>query len=247
MTDAKQHPVALITGASRGLGETLAGFLAGRGYDLILNARNEKALMEAIERLQIFGATLKAVAGDVADESTRRALIITAKEFGRLDVLVNNASDLGTSPLPPLADYSLSTLESVFMTNVYAPLVLTQMALSFLKQSHGLVVNISSDAAVGGYEGWGAYGSSKAALDLISKTMANELRADGVGVIAVDPGDMRTEMHQQAFPGEDISDRPLPDVTIPFWAWLFGQPVLAVSGGRYAAQSAKWEAEHEAV
>ena len=104
------------------------------------------------------------------------------------------------------------------------------------------MINISSDAAVGGYPGWGGYGSSKAALDLLSLTLANELRGEGVGVVSVDPGDMRTSMHQDAFPGEDITDRPLPEVTIPFWAWLLGQEPLAVSGGRYGAQNELWEA-----
>jgi NAD(P)-dependent dehydrogenase (short-subunit alcohol dehydrogenase family) len=118
---------------------------------------------------------------------------------------------------------------------------LAQEALPLLRQRAGLIVNISSDAARGGYEGWGAYGATKAALDLVSLTLANELRPAGVSVVAVDPGDMRTQMHQAAFPGEDISDRPLPDVTLPFWAWLLGQPPGSVSGRRYEAQADHWE------
>ena len=126
-----------------------------------------------------------------------------------------------------------------------APPPLLEMARSspLLKRSGGLVVNISSDAAIGGYEGWGGYGASKAALDLASLTLANELREDGVGVVSVDPGDMRTQMHQAAFPGEDISDRPLPESTLPFWAWLLNQDVLSISGSRYQAQSERWEVE----
>ena len=125
--------------------------------------------------------------------------------------------------------------------NLLAPLGLAQEVVPLLEQSGGLIVNISSDAAVGGYPGWGGYGASKAALDLISVTLANELRDEGIGVVSVDPGDMRTHMQQEAFPGEDISDRPLPEATLPFWAWLLGQNPLAVSGQRYRAQSETWE------
>lgn len=226
----------------------LAGFLAGRGYDLILNARDRMSLNEAAEKMMnIYDVHISSVPGDVTNAETRVALIKAAEAAGRLDLLVNNASDLGVSPLPSLAEYPVTALESVYRVNVFAPLQLTQDALSLLRKSGGLVVNISSDAALGGYEGWGGYGSSKAALDLMSLTLANELRADGVSVVSVDPGDMRTDMHQLAFPGQDISDRPSPDVTIPFWAWLFGQSPAAVSGGRYAAQSSQWEAAHETV
>ena len=118
---------------------------------------------------------------------------------------------------------------------------MAQLALPLLERRNGLIVNISSDAAIGGYPGWGAYGASKAALDLLSLTLANELKSRGVAVVAVDPGDMRTAMHQSAYPGEDISDRPLPSVTLPFFAWLLGQERGRVSGGRYRAQDEKWE------
>ena len=118
---------------------------------------------------------------------------------------------------------------------------LVQATLPLLRKSGGLVINISSDAASGGYSGWGAYGASKAALDLVSLTLAGELRDDGVAVVSVDPGDMRTQMHQDAFPGEDISDRPLPEVTLPFWAWLLGQPRTLVTGRRFQAQADRWE------
>ena len=244
MTAENNSRVAVITGASRGLGELLARFLAGQGYHLILNARGGAALDAVVRSLASYKVEVKAIAGDVAEPSTRRAIVQLAKTFGGLDILINNASILGTSPVKALADFPINTLEQVYKANVIAPLALVQEALPLLKASHGLVVNLSSDAARGGYETWGGYGSSKAALDLISLTLANELKADGVAVVSVDPGDMRTEMHQAAFLGEDISDRPLPDVTLPFWAWLFGQNRMAISGGRYQAQAEQWEAAH---
>lgn len=237
--------VAVITGASRGLGEVLARFLAGQGYHLILNARGGGTLDAVVRSLAGYDVQVKAIAGDIAEPSTRRAIVQLAKTLGGLDILINNASLLGASPLVPLTEHRLDALEAVFRANVIAPLALIQEALPLLKSSHGLVVNVSSDAARGGYETWGGYGSSKAALDLISLTLANELKADGVSVVSVDPGDMRTDMHQAAYLGEDISDRPLPDVTLPFWAWLFGQDRMAISGGRYQAQSEQWEAAHE--
>jgi NAD(P)-dependent dehydrogenase (short-subunit alcohol dehydrogenase family) len=160
-------------------------------------------------------------------------------------VLVNNASDLGPSPLPPLAAFPLDAFAGLYAANVVAPLALVQAALPLLRASRGLVVNVSSDAALGGYPGWGGYGATKAALDLVSLTLANELRADRVAVVSVDPGDMRTAMHQQAYPGEDITDRPLPDVTLPFWGWLLGQEPMAVSGRRFQAQAEAWEAGDE--
>lgn len=237
--------VAVITGASRGLGELLARFLAGQGYHLILNARGGAALDAVVRSLASYDVQVKAIAGDVSEPSTRRAILQLAKALGGLDILINNASVLGVSPLVPLAQHPLDALEDVYRANVIAPLALVQEALPLLKASHGLVVNVSSDAARGGYETWGGYGSSKAALDLISLTLANELRGDGVAVVSVDPGDMRTDMHQAAYLGQDISDRPLPDVTLPFWAWLFGQDRMAISGGRYQAQAEQWEAVHE--
>nr|HMN28749.1 SDR family oxidoreductase [Caldilineaceae bacterium] len=181
-----------------------------------------------------------AMPGDVSDPAHQQRLVAAAQQMGRLDRLFNNASILGPSPQPPLADYPLETLEQVLAVNLLAPLGLIQTALPLLKASHGLVVNISSDAAVGGYPGWGGYGASKAALDLVSLTLANELREQGVAVVSVDPGDMRTQMQQEAFPGEEIGDRPLPEVTIPFWAWLLGQEPLAVSGQRFRAQAEEW-------
>lgn len=234
--------VALITGASRGLGAELAGFLAKQGYDLVLTARGSEALKETAQAVGAHGNRVISLAGDVSDAKHRRRLVRATESLGRLDLLINNASNLGTAPLPPLSAYPLDTFQQVLTLNLIAPLGLVQSAWPLLKKSDGLVVNISSDAAVAGYPGWGAYGASKAALDLVTLTLANELKEDGVAVVSVDPGDMRTQMHQAAFPGEDISDRPLPNVTLPFWAWLFGQPRRLVTGNRYQAQSNRWEA-----
>jgi NAD(P)-dependent dehydrogenase (short-subunit alcohol dehydrogenase family) len=234
----QQARTALITGASKGLGATLAEFLAAQGYDLVLTARGDEALQATVQSLARYGRKIVALAGDVADEAHRHKLVEAARSLGQLDLLVNNASELG--PMPPLTEYPLKALEGVLAVNLIAPLALIQEALPLLK--NGLIVNLSSDAAFGGYPGWGGYGMSKAALDLATLTLANELREDGIGVVSVDPGDMRTDMHQQAFAGEDISDRPLPDVTLPFWGWLLGQDPLTVSGGRYKAQAEQWEA-----
>jgi NAD(P)-dependent dehydrogenase (short-subunit alcohol dehydrogenase family) len=234
-------PTALVTGASRGLGRVVATYLARSGHDLVLTARGQRDLQVVAHAFRKEGASVTAIAGDVTDATHRRRLADEVAELGGLDVLVNNASDLGPSPMPELADYPLDALRDVFDANVVAPIALVQELRRALRERHGLVVNVTSDAAVGAYETWGGYGASKAALELASRTLAGELRADGIGVVTVDPGDMRTDMHQAAFPGEDISDRPLPDVTIPFWAWLFAADHLSVSGGRYQAQAERWE------
>jgi NAD(P)-dependent dehydrogenase (short-subunit alcohol dehydrogenase family) len=226
--------IALITGASRGLGATLARFLAARHYSLVLNARSERDLNRQADELRATGATIHARAGDIADEATRRALVDTARELGGLDLLVNNASTLGG--IAPLARVNVATLDRVLNVNLVAPLALTAQALPLLAVCRGLVVNISSDAALGAYPGWGVYGASKAALDLATRTWANELSTRGISLVAVDPGDMRTDMHQEAFLGEDISDRPLPEVTLPFWAWLLEQDRTAINGQRFNAQ-----------
>jgi NAD(P)-dependent dehydrogenase (short-subunit alcohol dehydrogenase family) len=238
---ASSAPVALITGASRGLGETLAHFLAGQGYNLVLTARRAEILDTAVHKLDQYGGKVLAVPGDVADVAHRHKLAQAAKSLGRLDILVNNASILGPTPLLTLDHYPLDEFQTVFTANVFAPLGLVQEALPLLQASKALVINISSDAALGGYETWGGYGSSKAALDLISKTLANELKTSGVAVVSVDPGDMRTDMNQAANAGSDISGLPLPDATLPFWAWLLGQDRAAISGGRYQAQAERWE------
>lgn len=247
----KAHPqttsrTALVTGASRGLGATLADFLAAQGYALILTARGAEALGEVAARVRRYGHPVTALPGDVGDPVHRRALVAGAAAHGGLDLLVNNASDLGPSPLPELAHYPLDALGAVFKTNVVAPLGLIQEALPRLRRG-SLIVNLSSDAAVGGYPGWGGYGASKAALDLLTRTLAAELRGRGVGAVSVDPGDMRTQMHGDAFPGEDISDRPLPEVTLPFWMWLLGQDPLGVSGERFLAQGTTWTLPERAL
>lgn len=234
------NKVALITGASRGLGKVIAGFLAAQNVDLILTARGAETLSATVAELQPYGGHLVALPGDISDGAHQQALAAAVAQRGRLDLLINNASILGPSPQPALATYPLETLEQVFAVNTLAPLALVQTLLPWLTQAQGLVVNISSDAAVGGYPGWGGYGASKAALDLLSLTLANELRDRGVAVVSVDPGDMRTQMHQEAFPGQDISDRPLPETTLPFWAWLLAQEPLATSGRRFQAQAAVW-------
>ncbi len=231
---------AIITGASRGLGLTLASFLASQNYNLILTARDKDSLNKATEGLANDSSQIIKVAGDITDATHRQAVAKAAKSLGSIGFLVNNASELGPSPLPYLQDYPLKDFSSVLNTNVIAPLGLIQVVLPFMNTA-GLIINISSDAAIGGYEGWGGYGASKAALDLVSKTLANELADKNIGVVSVDPGDMRTKMHQDAFPNEDISDRPLPEVTLPFWAWLLGQKIEAVSGQRFQAQGKLWE------
>jgi len=238
---------ALITGGSRGLGRTVADFLAAQGFDLIITARSEGELEIAARELRRHGGQVIALAGDVTDAAHRQRLARASRDLGRLDILFNNASTLGATPLPPLVEYPLDTLEDAFRINVVAPIALAREVLPLLTESGGLIVNISSDAALGGYPGWGGYGLTKAALDLASLTFANELSGRSIGVVSVDPGDLRTRMHQEAFPGEDISDRPLPEVTLPFWAWLLGQLPAAVTGRRYRAQADRWEVNAEAA
>ncbi len=233
--------VALITGASRGLGAELAQFLAAQAYHLVLTARGQDELRQTAQALEGYPGSVEAIAGDIADPRHRTALVSALEARGSLDLLVNNASTLGPSPMPHLLALSEQALQRILEVNLAAPLMLVQEAYPYLRRSQGLVVNITSDAAAGGYPGWGGYGASKAALELVSKTLAEELRGDGITVVAVDPGDMRTRMHQEAFPGEDISDRPPPEVTLPFWAWLLGQESGDINGGRFQAQAATWE------
>jgi NAD(P)-dependent dehydrogenase (short-subunit alcohol dehydrogenase family) len=202
---------AIITGASRGLGLALAFGLARRGWDLVLDARGADALRRAAQELADVGAgRVTAIAGDVAEDWHRAALIDAAGD--RLDLLVNSASALGPSPMPRLADYPLTELERVYRVNVIAPLALTQLALPLIPAG-GRILNITSDAGVEPYEGWGGYGSSKAALEQLTAILAAE--HPQLRIYAVDPGDMRTAMHQAAFPGEDISDRPPPEDSVP--------------------------------
>ena len=204
--------VALITGASQGLGLALAEALAGEGYSLVIDARRADRLEPAASALAE-RTSVVSIPGDISDPAHRAQLVEAVQELGRLDVLVNNASTLGASPLPALATIDLDVLRRVYDVNVVAPLALTQQLLGLLEASAGTIVNVTSDAAVEAYEGWGGYGSSKAAFEQLSAVLAVEVPK--VRVLVVDPGDMRTEMHQDAFPGEDISDRPLPATVVP--------------------------------
>jgi NAD(P)-dependent dehydrogenase (short-subunit alcohol dehydrogenase family) len=232
--------VGIITGASRGLGEVIARVLAERGYDMVIGARNPAPLQDVAESISQKGSTVVPVAGDVTDASVRARLVSAARELGGLDLLVNNASELGD--IGPLMEFNVQRFGRVFPVNAGAPIALIQLAVPLLAERRGLIVNITSDAAHAAYPGWGPYGASKAALELLTRTLAAELRGRGVSAVVVDPGDMRTRMHQEAFPLEDISDRPLPDVTAPFWHWLFDQKPADVSGERFAAQreDARW-------
>jgi NAD(P)-dependent dehydrogenase (short-subunit alcohol dehydrogenase family) len=219
-------PVALITGASRGLGRAIALSLRDRGWSMVIDARGADALAAVAAEFP----TARAIVGDVTDSWHRAALADAVESFGGLHLLVNNASHLGPSPQPQLADYPLAELADVYRVNVTAPLALIQQVLPALLASGGTIVNVSSDAAVEAYAGWGGYGSSKAALDQLTAILGAEQPT--VRVYSFDPGDMRTEMHQRAFPGEDISDRPEPELVVPsFLQLLEARP----ESGRYRA------------
>src|SRR5215469_3222411 len=219
-------PTALITGASRGLGRAAAHALARRGWSLIVDARRAADLTGAMRGL----AGVIAVPGDVTDPGHRARLAEAASRTGRLDVLVNNASRLGPSPQPPLASYPLDELSRVYDTDVFAPLALIQLLTAPLTAAAGVVINVSSDAASEAYPGWGGYGSAKAALDQLTAVLAVE--QPSLCCYAFDPGDMRTDMHQQAFPGEDISDRPEPEAVVPALLRLLDE---RPPSGRYRA------------
>jgi NAD(P)-dependent dehydrogenase (short-subunit alcohol dehydrogenase family) len=220
-------PLAIITGASRGLGLALARALAERHWALVIDARGAHDL-ERVAR-ELGGLTeVTALPGDVADPAHRRALVQAAGDT--IDLLVNNASVLGPSPQPTLVDYPLDRLSRVYAVNVLAPLALAQLALARMPPG-ARMINVTSDAAVEPYEGWGGYGSSKAALEQVSAILAAE--QPSLRVYTVDPGDMRTRMHQEAFPGEDISDRPPPEESVPgMLALVEGE----LPSGRYRAR-----------
>ncbi|HYT09178.1 MAG TPA: SDR family NAD(P)-dependent oxidoreductase, partial [Mycobacteriales bacterium] len=231
-------PTALITGASRGLGRALADSLAGERWRLVLDARTAADLDAVAAHLIARGTDVVAVAGDVTDPGHRRDLAAAVGD--RLDLLVLNASCLGTSPLPPLGGYDLDALRRVLETNTVAPLALTQLVLSGLRAAAGTVLAISSDAAVAAYPGWGGYGASKAALDQLANVLGAE--EPGLRVYAVDPGDMRTRMHAEAFPGEDISDRPEPETVVPALRRLLAADLPS---GRYIAAELAGPADSE--
>jgi NAD(P)-dependent dehydrogenase (short-subunit alcohol dehydrogenase family) len=208
--------VAIITGASQGLGLATARALTRRGWAVAIDARREGPLRQAAAELatgEVAAGQVAAVPGDVTDPGHRAALVAAARALGPVTLLMNNASALGPSPQPALADYPAAELARVYAVNVLAPVALTQLVTGDLLATGGTLINVSSDAAVEPYPGWGGYGSAKAALDQITVIFAAE--HPELAVYALDPGDMRTEMHQLAFPGEDISDRPEPDASVP--------------------------------
>ncbi|MER7952737.1 SDR family oxidoreductase [Streptomyces sp. NPDC096079] len=225
--------VAIVTGASRGLGRALAHALAGRGWDLVLDARSSEALEESAEEARARGAArVVARAGDVTDAAHRRELVAAARELGGLDLLVNNAAVLGAEPLVPLGEHPLDGFRAALEVNVVAPLGLLQEALPLLRAAPaGAVIGLSSDAAVTAYRTWGGYGATKAALDLLSAVLAVE--EPGLRVWWVDPGSMRTEMLAAAEPGEDLSGTPTPAEIAPVFLRLLDE---RPASGRYAAQ-----------
>jgi len=221
--------VAVVTGASRGLGRALARALAEDGYRLVVDARNGDALRTAMAGLPS-GAVVSALAGDITDPAHRADLRRAADALGGPDLLINNAGTLGPSPLPAISEFPLDELRTAFEVNVLAPLALTQLLLPALRERGGAVLSITSDAAVEAYAGWGGYGAAKAALEQACNVLAAEEVA--VRVWRVDPGDLRTQMHQDAFPGEDISDRPLPESVVPAFRRLISE---RMPSGRYRA------------
>ncbi len=224
---------ALITGASRGLGRALATGLAAAGYGVVIDARDPRTLQLAADAIRAdarlaghAGADVTALPGDITDPA-HRAVLYAA---GGIDLLVNNAGTLGAAPLPALADYPVEELRAAFEANVIAPIALTQLFLPVLRERGGAILNITSDAAVEPYAGWGGYGAAKAALEQASNVLAAEETA--IRVWWVDPGDLRTDMHQAAFPDEDISDRPLPESVVPALVRLVTE---RLPSGRYRA------------
>jgi len=224
--------VAVITGASRGLGLEIARLFARKGARLVIVARGERAISEAAEELSATTDVL-AVAVDVGEDAEEIAKAALDR-FGRVDVLINNASELGPSPMPALDAYPWDVLLQVFRVNAVAPLHLIQLLLPQMKaRGEGVIINVTSDAGVQAYPGWGGYGASKAALEHISRTLAAELDGSGVRIYAVDPGDMNTEMHRQAEPGVDLSHLPGPEVPAPAFAYLVEDETAA--SGRFGA------------
>lgn len=229
--------VAIVTGASKGFGRAVAFELARRGIALVIDARGTEALDAAARELAEL-VPVVAITGDVADAAHVHALVEGAeKRFGRIDLVVNNASTIGRSPLPPLAQLSPATFDRIYTTNVYAPLHLIQHALPVMRRNDGgTIVNVTSDAAVAAYAGWGGYGSSKAALEQLSRVLAEELAGTGIGVIAADPGDMDTELHRLAVPDADPAELADPRDVAPALLAAIATPRGAFT--RVALQSA---------
>ncbi|MEP6905163.1 MAG: SDR family oxidoreductase [Gemmatimonadales bacterium] len=230
MKELSNERTALVTGASRGLGRAIAHGLAERGWNLILTARDTARLRSVRDELAS-RTHVAAIAGDITVASHRDELAVLARGHGGIDAVINNAGALGPSPQPELLYYPLDVLSAVFEANVVAPLGVLQAVRDDLKPG-ARVINVTSDAAVNPYPGWGGYGSSKAALDQLSAVLAAENAS--VRVYWVDPGDLRTDMHQAAFPGEDISDRPLPEERVPAFIKLIEGDFPS---GRYLAAS----------
>jgi len=223
-------PVAIITGASKGLGRALAEGLAGRGWDLVLDARTAGALERTAAALRRHGTRVTAVPGDVTRAEHRSALVEAARRLGGVDLLVSNASALGAEPLVRLDALPLDGLRRALEVNVVAALGLVQEALPLLRASTaGSVITVSSDAAVEAYETWGGYGASKAALDQLAAVLGAE--EPGLRVWAVDPGDMATDLYAAAVPDDD-EPRPGPDAVVPGFLRLLDE---RPPGGRYAA------------
>ena len=227
--------VALITGASRGLGREIATLFAQRGMELVLTARGAEALRETVEELGKL-TTVVALPGDVGDPDHVDQLVrLGLQRFGKVDVLVNNASSIGPSPMPRLEAYPLDALAKVFEVNVMAPLHLVQLVLPQMRErGDGVIINVTSDVAVRAYPGWGGYSASKAALEQLSRVLAAELKGSGIRVYVVDPGDMNTQMHREAEPGVDLSQLPGPEVPAPAFQYLADHETALF--GRFEAQ-----------
>lgn len=220
------EPVVLITGASRGLGAALAREWAARGARLLLTARSEAPLRALVEELSAQTDVLIGAIDATDDQGMREFIVNAVAEFERIDVLVNNASTLGGSPMPPLEDLTSAAFFEVMETNVRAPLALAQRVIPHMRaQGGGAIVNVTSDAAINAYPGWGAYGTSKAALEQLSRILAAELAGTGISVLAIDPGNMNTQMHREAEPGEDLSGMPKPEAVAPAFIDLVTQSV----------------------
>lgn len=229
--------VAIVTGASQGLGRAITRALAERGWAVVVDGRRPDDLAATIRELD--NPLVIGVPGDVTEPLHRETLVAAAHRLGPVSLLVNNASRLGPSPQPSLRDYPTTELRAVYDANVFAPLALIQALLPHLNDAAGVIVNISSDAAIEAYDGWGGYGSAKAALDQATAVLASE--EPQLAVYAFDPGDMRTEMHQRAYPGEDISDRPEPETVVPAFLRLLDE---RPPSGRYRAAELALEGAH---